>query len=145
MIALLVAAAVQSPEPIVVNMDARDYLGLPQQTHVVSGTCDGVPSSAAITLAYRGATPRIELRHGDNSRDIPNSFAEGLLTRVTAYQAALGCDGKRLKFVAHVVQMNGGARVRYFTQEATWDFGTGALVIADPVAESPEEFAAHVQ
>lgn len=145
MITLLLAAVVHSPEPIVVNMDARDYRGLAQYAEVATGTCDGTPSSATITKAYRGATGRIELRHGEASRELPSSFAEGLLVRSSAYRTGLGCDGKRLKFEAHVVHMKGAAGVRYFSQVATWDFRENSLVVSDPVDETAEEFAAHVQ
>ncbi|MEO7179172.1 MAG: hypothetical protein ABIW83_10035, partial [Allosphingosinicella sp.] len=74
-----------------------------------------------------------------------SSFAEGLLVRTTAYQVGIGCDGERLRLEAHVVQMNWGKKVRYFSQMATWDFGADSLVVSEPVEENAEEFAAHVQ
>jgi hypothetical protein len=143
---LILAAAAQSPtNGATVTVQGRDYLGLAQYAEVTTGTCDGTPSSATITKAHRGAGGRIELRHGTTSRELPPSFAEGLLLRNAAYRAGLGCDGKRLKFEAHVVQMKGAAGVRYFSQVATWDFGDDSLVVSEPVSETAEEFAAHVQ
>ncbi|HEU0099176.1 MAG TPA: hypothetical protein VFQ67_10420 [Allosphingosinicella sp.] len=142
---MILAAAAQASDPAAITVQGRDYTGLDQFTQVVTGTCDGTPASATITKARRGASGKIELRHGSVARDLPSSFAEGLLVRNTAYQLGLGCDGKRLKLEAHVVQMNWGRNIRYFSQQATWDLGADSLVVSEPVAESPGEFAAHVQ
>lgn len=142
---LLLAAAAQNPTDAVITIHGRDYLGLARYAEVITGTCDGTESSATITKAYRGARGRIELRHGATARELPPSFAEGLLVRNAAYRAGLGCDGERLRLEAHVVQMEGPAGVRYFSQTATWDFGADQLDVSEPVEESAAEFAAHVQ
>lgn len=120
-------------------------MGLSQYAEVTTGICDGTLSSATITKAYRGAAGKIELRHGANSRELPPHFAEGLLVRNAAYRIGLGCDGERLKIEAHVIQLKGPAGIRYFSQTAEWDFGADTLIVAEPVVETAEEFAAHVQ
>ena len=144
---LLISAgvAVHPPASATIDVQSRDDLSVEQQAQLISGTCDGVPSSARIVKARKDAAGAIEIRHGDRSRAVPSSFADGLLVHNTAYATGLGCDGKRLLFVAYVVQMKGDGGVRYFTQRATWDFGADSLTVSDPVDESAAQFAAHVQ
>jgi hypothetical protein len=140
------AAPPEPSAPVPITVYGRDYLGLERQEQIITGTCDGVASSARIAKAYRkGDAGAIELRHGSRSRALPSSFARGLLVLNTAYQVGLGCDGERLLFVAHVIEMRGGPAARYFSQQATWNFNADSLVLSEPVEESAEEFAAHVR
>jgi hypothetical protein len=146
MIALLMlASAVQHPGPGTITVHSRDYLSLEQQAQVITGTCDGIPSSARILKARKGTAGTIELRHANRSRAVPSTFADGLLVRNTAYAVGLGCDGTRLLLVAYIVQMKRSGATRYFSQTATWDFGADQLTVSEPVDETAEEFAAHVQ
>lgn len=137
----------QSPDAATIIIHGRDPVSLRQQEQLITGTCDGIPSSARIQKASRrdAVGGGIELRHGSGLRALPPTFARGLLGKNTVYHAGLACDGKRLLFIARVIEMKGAAGISYFSQIATWDFETGTLDIAEPLQESAEEFAAHVR
>jgi hypothetical protein len=145
---IFMSLAAQPPERVTITVYGRESVGLDERKDVITGLCDGVPSSVIITKESRrpgrAAPGMIEMRHGDSSIEVPASFARGVLVRNSVHGTGLGCDGKRLKLWVYAVQAKDETGLRYFSQTATWNFGTNDLEVTDPVDENAEEFAAHM-
>lgn len=142
-IALLASA--QSSQDQLITVDIREPRTVEGYTESFRGSCDGRDTSVVIRKSYRGAEGGIIIRYGDMVRDVPAGFTNGLVLRNTAYQGALVCDGRRVTFIVHALQVRNQPSTRYYTQSATLDVRTGEVSVSDLQTQAPEEFGALVQ
>jgi hypothetical protein len=137
----LLAAQPALPERTIVLSGTREPVVVSGFSDTIGGTCDGQKAWVSIVKTHRGVEGSITIGYGDSSRELPSSFARGLLVRHSVYHVALTCDGKRLQLVADVVQMGGGSGAQYFTQRVSWEWATDTVTVSDLQPWTAEEFA----
>ena len=135
----LLAGFAEPPDNVQIAVSGRDYTTLNASTETFRGLCDGREASLTIEKAYRGQAGRLVLRYEQLSRELPANFLEGRLVSGSYYAAGLGCDGRRLRFLARVAQIASDGTVNLRVQHATMDLRTGDLSVSQIRTMTPEE------